>query len=77
MAKPAPKRLDEPASLTNCDKFVRIKNVTRKTDNFEAFQPEVLWLDGDTIVKRELISKPDMFEMAFAIAGDLVDPRNV
>lgn len=73
----ANKKVEEPVvDLSKCDKFVRIKNVTQPGENFEAFQPELVWLSGDVIIRREMIGKRDMFEMAFATAADQVDPRN-
>lgn len=59
------------------ESFVRIKKHPLKPgDHFEAFQPEIVYVQGDKVVDRKLVSKPDMFEMAFAIAADMVDPRN-
>lgn len=64
-------------SAVPIESFVRIKKHKLKNgDHWESFQPEVVYVQGDKVVDRKMVSKPDMFEMAFAIAADMVDPRN-
>ena len=58
------------------DRFVRLVEVTRPTDHFPAYQPEIVFLHGDKVVERRMISKPDLFAYAHPVAIDMVDPRN-
>ena len=57
------------------EKFVRLVDVTRPTDQVPAWQPEILFVQGNKITKRELASKPDTWPMAFSVAQDLIDPK--
>lgn len=76
MAKPLEsKRPPEPPK--KLERFIRIIELPRKpTDAFVGYQPEVVWVEGDRIIKRKLVDKPNLFEFAFTQAGELIDPRN-
>lgn len=57
--------------------FVRIvEHPVPPADTLKGYQPEVIWVDEDRVVKRQLAGKPNLFEYAFSMAGDLIDPRN-
>ena len=48
----------------------------KQGDAFQGYQPELVWLDGDRVVRRKLVDKPNLFEFAFTQAGEYIDPRN-
>jgi hypothetical protein len=80
MARPNPKPTPAPVAqkAPKLTRFVRIVELLPKTgEAFRGYQPELLWLDEQgSVVKREMVDKPNLFEYAFAQAGDLIDPRN-
>lgn len=78
MAKGAKKKeAPPPRPLRECQRFIRIVELERKQgDVFSGFQPEIIWVDGDRVVKRKVVDKPNLFEYAFTQAGELIDPRN-
>lgn len=64
----------EPRKL---ERYIRIiEHPLKQGESFPGFQPEVIWADGDRIVKRKLVDKPNLFEYAFTQAGEMIDPRN-
>lgn len=58
-------------------RFIRIIELEKKHgDTFPGFQPEIIQVVNDKVVKRTMVSKPNLFEFAFTQAGELIDPRN-
>jgi hypothetical protein len=55
-------------------KYVRLKNVTLPSDSQPAFQPEIVEIQGDTLLRKYLIDKRDVAHLAFHKAMLLVDP---
>lgn len=58
-----------------CEKFIRLVKVDIGKTHFDAWQPEILTVENDKIIKRELVGKPDVWHMAYIIAQELIDPR--
>lgn len=73
------KKAQEPAVTEprKLERFIRIiEHPLKKGESFPGFQPEVIWVENDHIVKRKLVDKPNLFEYAFTQAGEMIDPRN-
>ena len=63
----------KPLSL---QRFVRIIQIPPKAEfQFPGYQAEMILVDGEQVVERKLIDKPNLFEYAFYQAAELVDPR--
>lgn len=45
-------------------------------DHYVGYQAELVLVDGDMVVKKVIIDKPNTFENAWAKALDYIDPRN-
>lgn len=59
------------------ERYIRILELPRAPgDQYQGYQPEIVYVENDRIVRRELVSKPNLFEYAFTQAGELIDPRN-
>lgn len=59
------------------EKFYRIKeHDLLPGDVYKGYQPEVIEIEGDKVVSRSLIDKPNLFEYAQTHLIDLIDPRN-
>jgi hypothetical protein len=59
------------------ERYIRIiEHPLKSGEAFQGFQPEVIWVENDKIVRRKLVDKPNLFEFAFTQAGELIDPRN-
>lgn len=57
--------------------FIRMKELPMKPgDVYQGYQVEQIIVLGDQIIERKLVGKPNVFEMAFSSAGELIDPRN-
>lgn len=58
-------------------RYIRIVELLPKPgEAHRGYQPEIIFVQDDKIVHRKLVDKPNLFEFAYAIAGDLIDPRN-
>ncbi len=67
----------ESASAYPIEKFVRLRRTpASEGGHFDAYQVEIVEIQGAAVVSRELYDKPNLFEFAWAQAADLVDPRN-
>lgn len=74
MAKQEPAKQEPKKKL---QRFIRIVQLPLAAgDTFTGYQPELIWVDGDKVVRRKLVDKPNLFEFAYSSAGELVDPRN-
>jgi len=73
------KPITKPAGTEISDEhFIRIvKTKKNASDHFDAFQPEIITVRGNQIIKRQMIDKPNLFEYAYCIAAELIDPRNM
>ena len=71
--KPTPKK-EEATGKT--ERFIRIVSLGRGEGHYEAFQPELIEVSGDRVISRKMLSKPNVYEHAFAHGADLLDPRN-
>lgn len=59
------------------ERFIRIVELPRAPgDAYTGYQPELIWVDGDKVVRRKMIDKPNLFEYAYTNAGEMIDPRN-
>lgn len=58
------------------EKFIRLVEVTKDNDMLPAWQPEILEIQGNKVVSRKLVGTRDVWVMAFALAQELIDPRN-
>lgn len=72
-AERAPLGASQPEIKT---KYIRLIPLGRGTGHFDAFQPEVIEVVGDEVVSRKILDKPNLYEFAYAIAADHLDPRN-
>ena len=57
-------------------KAVGLMDVTKPDDCMRAYQPVIFWMQGDTVVKKQVIHKRDTFTMAYAIGQEALDPNN-
>jgi len=74
MGQLKPKAASKPTKL---ERFIRIVEMPLKPgDMYQSYQPEIVIIDGDRVVQRRLVDKPNLFEYAFTQAGELIDPRN-
>jgi hypothetical protein len=65
------------AAPRKLERYIRIIEHPMKTgESFQGFQPEVIWVENDRIVRRKLVGKPNLFEYAFTQSGEMIDPRN-
>lgn len=75
-SKPAPRPLPA-VDAAPVEQFLRILELERKPgDTYVGYQIQRVVVQGDKVLKREMVGKPDMFEYAFTQAGELIDPRN-
>ena len=58
------------------ERFVRIVAIPNPSDTLVGYQVELAFVDGDKVVRRRLVDKPNLFEYAFATGADFIDPRN-
>lgn len=65
-----------PPASAKPDRFCRMRRVEVVNSHWPAYQAEVVYIQGDKIVRRELLGKPDMFEYVYAQIADQLDPRN-
>lgn len=66
----------KPAKADELEVWVRLKNVKELNEcGIEAFQPELALIQGDTVLKRDFVDKPDVAEVSFHKAMSYVDPR--
>jgi hypothetical protein len=57
--------------------FVRIVEYPlHPNEHYKAYQPEVLVMQGEKVVKRVLVDKKNTFEYAFSKALEYIDNRN-
>lgn len=74
LAKPKEKSEKTAGEL---QRFIRVVELPLKAgEQFRGYQPEVVWLQDDQVVRRELLGKPNLFEYAYTQAGEFIDPRN-
>jgi len=70
-------RKQEVVEIRKLERFIRIVEIPmQKNDAFKGYQPEIIWVDKDQVVRRKLVDKPNLFEFAFSNAADAIDPRN-
>jgi hypothetical protein len=63
--------------LNKLERFIRIVELPlHPGDTLRGYQPEIIWVEGDRVVRRKLVDKPNLFEYAYTNAGELIDPRN-
>lgn len=75
MAKPQSK--PPSAEPRQIERFVRIVELPMKPgDTLRGYQTEIIQVEGDKVIARKLVDKPNLFEYAYSHAGDLIDPRN-
>lgn len=72
-----PRRLALPADDDSAvQRFVRIIELPPEGgDHFPGFQPEIVFIKDDKVIKRVLVDKPNLFEYAYTKAGEFIDPR--
>ncbi len=57
-------------------RFIRIVQIpSTDGDHFPGYQPEIVFIKDDKVVRRILIDKPNLFEYAYTKAGEFIDPR--
>ena len=62
-----------PASTQDIDTFVRVKKLKRPSDHFPASCVEILKVQGNRIVSREEVTKPDVIEMTISRAEEILE----
>lgn len=70
------KKMDKKPSTGKIEYYYALRRVPRETDHWPAFQVEVVGIDGDQLVKKQLLGKPDTLTMVMATLTELTDPRN-
>lgn len=56
-------------------KFFAIRNVTRETDNWPAYQIEVVVIQGGYVVDQYLYDKPDTLDMVMGKTQEFLHPE--
>ena len=77
--KPAPipaQQSEQMDPMIRVERFIRLIPLGRRDGHYDGFQPELIEVINDRVTSRRLISKPNLYEYAFAIAADVLDPRN-
>ena len=58
------------------EKFIRLVDVTEPMDMLPAWQPEIVEIQNNKVLSKKKVGTRDVWVMAFAMAQDLIDPRN-
>lgn len=59
------------------EQFFRIvEHLQKDNEHYRGYQGEVIEIEGDRVISRRLIDRPNMFEFAQTHVVDLMDPRN-
>lgn len=58
------------------EKYIRLVDVTEPMDMLPAWQPEIVEIQNNKVISKKKVGTRDVWVMAFAMAQDLIDPRN-
>lgn len=74
--KAVAKRTQEKAAEVNSkpvEMFVRVKKLKRPGDHYPASCVEIIYVQGNRIVKRQDVTKPDLIEMTITRAEEILE----
>lgn len=70
------KNLRQDDSQLPVEKYIRLVDVTEPMDMLPAWQPEIIEIQNNKVLSKKKVGTRDVWVMAFAMAQELIDPRN-